>query len=250
MDAPGQKTNLPDTFDPTGKHTLEVLAKANRFNQWMYGIFSKHLEGEVLEIGSGLGNISKLAIDDNLCITLSDYNREYCNWLIKNFSSSPNVRGVLQIDLLRPNFETEYLTLKEKFDSIFLLNVIEHIDDDAKALFNCRFMLKPGGKLIVLAPAYQWLYCKFDSELGHHRRYTAAAMTTLLEKNHMQIVDKKYFNFLGIAGWLVFGKILKKKLLGKSEISVFNSLVPLAKIADWVLFNKTGLSIIITARKH
>lgn len=249
MDASGQTTKLHDTFDPTGTHTLQVLAKANRFNKWMYSMFSKQLKGEVLEIGSGIGNISKLAIDDNLSITLSDYNAEYCNWLTIHFTSSPNVQEVLQIDLLRPGFETEYGRLKEKFDSIFLLNVIEHIEDDAKALVNCRFMLKPGGHLIILAPAYRWLYCKFDKELGHYRRYTTGGMSTLLQKNGMTVIEKKYFNFLGIAGWMLFGKILKRKLIGQSEMSVFDSLIIFAKLADRILFNKIGLSIIITAQK-
>jgi 2-polyprenyl-3-methyl-5-hydroxy-6-metoxy-1,4-benzoquinol methylase len=74
------------TNDPVGLHTLEVVAKANRFNRWMYEQFRQYLKGEVLEIGSGIGNISKLVIEDGYFITISDYNNEYCSYLKKTFS--------------------------------------------------------------------------------------------------------------------------------------------------------------------
>ena len=73
------------TKDPVGLHTLKVIAKANRFNTWMYDQFKHQLKGEILEIGSGIGNISKLVIEEGHFITLSDYNEEYCEVLKKQF---------------------------------------------------------------------------------------------------------------------------------------------------------------------
>jgi 2-polyprenyl-3-methyl-5-hydroxy-6-metoxy-1,4-benzoquinol methylase len=235
--------------DPVGSYTLQVIERANRFNRWMYSEFKSFLKGEILEIGSGIGNISQLVINDGFNITLSDYNAEYCGWLKKKFSNSANVKDIIEIDLLHPDFEKYYSRLREKFDSIFLLNVIEHLADDAKAIANCYFLLRQGGHLIVLTPAYQNLYCRLDKELGHHRRYTIKKLKAILEKRSFSILKMKYFNFLGIWGWLVSGKILRGKKIGRNEMAAFNDLVPLAKILDKLALKKIGLSVIATGIK-
>ena len=236
--------------DPVGLHTLKVLAKAERFNRWMYDQIKHHLKGEILEIGSGIGNISKLVIESDHFITLSDYSKEYCDLLKENFSTNKNVRSLIQIDLLQPDFEKRFSAYKEKFDSIFLLNVIEHIEDDKLSIKNCKYLLKPGGHLILLAPAYSWLFGTFDKQLGHFRRYTIKTLSDLLEKQHFEISSGSYFNITGIAGWFLFGKIFRRRMLGKGEMSAFNSIVPFAKLTDRILAKKAGLSIIITGIKQ
>ena len=244
------KVSTIENRDPVGLHTLEVIAKADRFNKWMYDQFRDQLKGEILEIGSGIGNISQLVIEEGRFITLSDYNDEYCESLRKKFAQQTNVREVIRIDLLDPDFDNKYAIYKEKFDSIFLLNVIEHIEDDLIAVKNCDSLLKAGGHLILLAPAYPWLYCTFDKQLGHHRRYSLKALKDLLKKSAFSILKGDYFNFTGIAGWFLFGRIMNKKMLGSGEMSAFNKIVPLAKAVDKILGRSTGLSIIVTGIKN
>ncbi len=235
--------------DEVGLHTLKVIAKAGRFNRWMYDQIKDHLKGEILEIGSGIGNISRLVIESDHFITLSDYNKEYCSILKESFSGNKNVRDVIQVDLLHPEFEKKFSRYKESFDSIFLLNVIEHIEDDKLSVKNCKFLLKPGGHLILLAPAYSWLYGTFDEQLGHHRRYTIKTMSELLKNLDFDILSGSYFNVTGIAGWLLFGKIFRRRMLGKGQMAAFNSIVPFAKLTDKILARKAGLSIIVTGIK-
>ena len=235
--------------DPVGLHTLEVIAKADRFNRWMYDQFKHRLKGEILEIGSGIGNISKLVIQEGHFITLSDYNEEYCESLKKNFSQNKNVREIISIDLLHIDFENKYAAYKKKFDSIFLLNVLEHIEDDVMAIKNCSFLLNEEGHLILLAPAYSWLYSSFDKQLGHFRRYSLSSLKELLRKEKFSILSGSYFNLTGMAGWFLFGKILKHKMLSSGEISAFNKIVPIAKFFDKLVGRKVGLSIIVTGIK-
>lgn len=237
------------TPDPEGKKTLEVIGKAEQFNQWLYDAIKPFLSGKILEIGSGLGNISKFIIADNFSITLSDYNEDYCYYLKKKYQFSPNVADILKIDLLHHSFKQEYTALKNSFDTIFLLNVIEHIEDDGKALENLSFLLKKNGNLILLAPAFNWLYCKFDRELGHYRRYTRNSMKKLLSSYHFNISYCRYFNAAGIAGWFIFGKLLNRKLIEEKEMSLFNRLVFLFKLIDKALLYMAGLSIISCSTK-
>jgi len=242
-------SEVASTKDPVGLHTLEVISKADLFNKWMYDQFRHQLKSEILEIGSGIGNISKLVIEEDHFITLSDYNEEYCEKLKKQFTGNKNVREIIRIDLLHPDFENRYFSYKEKFDSIFLLNVIEHIKDDLLAVKNCNYLLKPGGHLILLAPAFSWLYSSFDKQLGHYRRYSLKSLSSLLEKNNFNLLSSSYFNFAGIGGWLIFGKLLHQKMLSKGEMSAFNKIVPIAKVIDKLFAKKIGLSIIVTGIK-
>jgi SAM-dependent methyltransferase len=215
----------------------------------MYTTIAPLLKNEILEIGSGLGNISAFAVREGLSITLSDIDPGYNQLLKEKFSSYPNVNDILCINLQQPGFAEHYVSLKEKFDTIFLLNVIEHLEDDRAAVENCRFMLKQGGNLIILAPAYPSLYCRFDKELGHYRRYTRKSLQAILSPSAFTILQNRYFNFPGIAGWFWFGKTLQRKMIGQGEMQVYDKLVPVFKIADALVFNKAGLSVIVTGRK-
>jgi len=236
--------------DPIGSSTLQVIAKADRFNQWMYSEFKSVLKGEILEAGSGIGNISSLVIGDGMSITLSDNNIDYCDWLREKFKGASNLKNVLHIDLAHPDFQNTYFTLKERFDSIFLLNVLEHLEDDHAAIANCNYMMKPEGNLVVLVPAYRWLYCSLDKELGHYRRYTQKTLRTVLENERFTTKKIRHFNCLGIFGWFLSGKIFQSKKLGDGEMGFFNRIVPIARLMDKITFKKIGLSVIITATKR
>jgi len=238
------------TNDPIGSQTLHTLGNADKFNYWTYRQIYPFLKGNILEIGSGIGNISKFVINNQLSFTLSDYNPEYQQFLKENFSHFPNVQAVLSVDLQHPDFCNHYSLLKEKYDSVFLLNVIEHLEDDAIAMENCRFLLKKGGHLIILAPAYSFLFCGFDKELGHYRRYSMKKLISIFPQQSFKILHTQYFNFIGIAGWFIFGKLLNRKMIGSGEMSAFNKLVPFLKLVDHIIFKKSGLSVIVIGKKN
>ncbi|HEX5365128.1 MAG TPA: methyltransferase domain-containing protein [Acidimicrobiales bacterium] len=68
------------------------------------------------------------------------------------------------------------------FDLVLLLDVLEHVEDDARFLDGSVLPhLAPDGLLVVTVPAYQRLYSSHDRALGHHRRYSPARLRALLE---------------------------------------------------------------------
>jgi 2-polyprenyl-3-methyl-5-hydroxy-6-metoxy-1,4-benzoquinol methylase len=233
----------------TGTSTLEVISKADRFNKWMYDTVSPFLHGNILEIGSGIGNISKFFIAQQKPISLSDTNPAYVVELKKSFDASPFVKDIVSIDLADPEFKRKYADNKNRYDSVFLLNVLEHIENDDESVKNLGFLLKKGGVLLVLVPAYNWLFSKMDTALGHHRRYTAGRLSVLLDRNEFTVQKKFYFNSLGIAAWL-YGKVLKHEAIRDTEMNTFDKLVGIAKLADKVLLRSIGLSAIVVATKQ
>ncbi len=228
-------------IDSEGRETLEVIAGSIHFNKWMYDTIRPFCQGKILEIGSGIGNISTFFYKERADITLSDIRNNYREELTTKF---PDVSDILNIDLVHPDFDTAYSAMLNQFDSVFALNVIEHIKDDQLAVKNCCKLLKPGGKLVVLVPAYQSLYNRFDRELEHYRRYNRKTLNSIMQKGGMQHIYDRYFNFMGILGWIVSGAIQKNKTIPKDQMSLFNKFVPIFKLIDLLVLKSVGLSVI------
>ena len=235
--------------DVEGLETLNVVAAADNFNKWMYNTIAPYCSGEILEIGSGTGNISDFFLANNHRICLSDIRENYCQLLEQKFRKNPNVIDIVQLDLVDPDFENKYSKFIGKFDTVFALNVVEHIEDDMLAIANCRKLLKDGGTLIILVPAYQWLYNNFDKELYHFRRYVKKSLSRLFIENKFKIVRAMSFNAFGILGWFVTGSVLKKKIIPSGQMKFYNKLVPMFKLLDNILFKRIGLSVIVVGKK-
>jgi SAM-dependent methyltransferase len=231
-------------IDLEGEDTLNAIAKADKFNFWMYSQMRPFLRGNILEIGSGIGNISDFLIKEFPSACLSDVRVQYTEHLKQHFPK--NI--VLKIDLVHPEFETVYEELLGSFDFVFALNVVEHIKDDLLAASNMAKLLKPSGKMFILVPAYQWLYNSFDVALEHFRRYNKNKIARL-NPDGCQPIQSGYFNAFGILGWFIVGSIFKKKIIPEGNMSLFNKIVPMVKLFDWVLGNRIGLSVILVTEK-
>jgi 2-polyprenyl-3-methyl-5-hydroxy-6-metoxy-1,4-benzoquinol methylase len=239
-----------DGHDPIGEKTLAAIANADKFNKWMYETIKPFCKGHVLEIGSGIGNISQYFLLDNFKTTLTDLRQSYCEVLEQKFKNYSALQGIIKVNLTHPRFETEYASLLESFDSIVAMNVVEHIEDHELAIANCYKLLKPQGHVIILVPAYQWLFNKFDVGLEHFRRYTKKRLINLISKNNFEIMHSQYFNLVAMAGWFVSGSILRKETIPEGQMGLFNKLVPTLKVIDKLIGNTVGISTICVGKKN
>lgn len=235
--------------DPGGFDTLSTFAGATNFNRWLFESIESYCKGTILEIGSGIGNISELLLQGGLPIALSDLRPEYCEILKNRFNNWGNLIGIFQIDLSLSNFEDVHHELLGRFDTVVALNVIEHIQDDILAVRNCRKLLKRDGRLIVLVPAFQSLYNNLDAELGHFVRYKKVSLLRLLDDAEMKTIELKYFNSPAILGWWLNGSILKRKQMSTSQIKVYDTVVPFLRIIDKLISKKIGISLIVVSEK-
>ncbi|MBX3241118.1 MAG: class I SAM-dependent methyltransferase [Chitinophagaceae bacterium] len=235
--------------DPTGKKTLEVFSKAIHFNKWMFNKLAPYFHGHILEIGSGIGNISSLLLEQYVHVNLSDVKYEYCKILQSKFSGNSNLENIYQLNLEDTSLLNHFPELKKKFDTVLVLNVVEHIKDDKQAINNCKKFLNENGTLIILVPAHQFLYNSIDKELGHFKRYDQKSISSLLGSCGLTVIHTSYFNTAGIPAWWLSGSILRKKMVTGSQMRIYDRLIPLFKLAD-IIFNKvSGLSVIAIAQK-
>ncbi|HMT28064.1 MAG TPA: methyltransferase [Bacteroidia bacterium] len=235
--------------DEEGLETLQVISDAHHFNDWMYDTIKPFCHGRILEVGSGIGNISERFFRDKQDIYLSDIRKNYRIFLSQKFPEAFSANRILDLDLVHASFDTEYSSILNSFDTVFALNVVEHIKDHDEAIQNCVKLLKPGGKLIILVPAYQSIYNHLDKELYHYRRYTKKTLEKLFTKNQVQLSNSFYFNAAGIPAWFISGRLQRHKTIPKGQMNFFNSLVPVFKIVDSLLLNSIGLSVVCVGRK-
>ncbi len=226
--------------DVAGEAALETISGLGRFNRWMYETIRPHCHGRMLEVGSGIGNLSRCFLDEGADLVMSDLRPSYVRRLSAQFPG----REVTSIDLVHPRFAEAFASHLGRFDTVFALNVVEHIADDVLALENCRRLTRPGGAVVVLVPAYEVLHNRLDEELGHFRRYTRWTLATAFERAGLSVSRTFHFNAVATLGWAVTGGVLRRPRIPTVEASLFDRLVPAWKLVDRVLGRRMGLSVI------
>lgn len=197
------------------------MAEADNYNEWTFSLFQPYVNGDVLEVGCGVGSFTRRIVENSafnkfLSIDISRDAVEHCR---ARFS--------------HPALEFQQIDAREvqgTFDLIVCMNVLEHIEDHEGALKHLFDLLKTGGKLFLLVPAHQSLYNQFDVEGGHFRRYDKKSIRELLANaagGGKYRLEQFYFNSVGALGyWLVY-KVIKKipQSGAKSEIGLFDKFV-------------------------
>lgn len=222
--------------DRIGKQTLEEFAQTERYNRWIMEILRPHIKGSrLLEVGCGLGNITRL-LAETCRPTALDIRPEYVSRVEKELKV-PALCGDLSQTAL---FQAE-------FDTVICLNVLEHIADQEQALANMRHALHPGGRLLLLVPAFQWLFGTVDQALSHHRRYTRRGLRRLVEGAGFNTLSSRYFNVFGIPGWFLHNRVLRRNELPLGQLRSFDRLVPLLRILDRPFRALAGISVVLIA---
>ena len=196
-----------------------------------------------MEFGAGIGNISELLSSYTpLCLTDTDA-RMLAH--LKNMFSHINDVSVNFLDITQPPPEH----LVGSFQSVIGINVLEHVEDDEKALFHLGNVLKPSGRLLLLVPAKKWAYTDLDRQLGHFRRYEKKELAEKLAKASFHIEKLYFFNLIGLMGWIIRDKIQRSQGLRPSQISIFESMVPILKPIESKVHMPLGISLIAIAQK-
>jgi SAM-dependent methyltransferase len=81
-------------------------------------------------------------------------------------------------------------------DAVVLLNVLEHIEDDAGAMAQTTRLLKPGGVAVIEVPAGPELFDVYDKYLHHYRRYRLHDLCRLVEQAGLSVVERSHLGFL------------------------------------------------------
>lgn len=224
--------------DPTGAATLERLAAdAPRYNRWLTARVAPWVGRRVLEIGAGIGNMAEFFIDRERLV-LAEPEAFYRERLAERFAGRSNVRVVpLRLPAVDPGLAAERL------DTVICLNVLEHVEADGDSLAAMRGLLAPGGRIVLLVPALRFLYGSLDAALGHFRRYTPGELRTKFAAAGLRMAHLEYFNLGGVLGWWLTGRVLRRTLIPRGSLRLYDALVPLFRLERLLPF-RIGQSLI------
>lgn len=235
-EATAPRTGLP-AADQVGAGTLERLAEAPRFNRWMYSRLAPWIGESVLEVGSGIGNLSQFLVHRRR-VVLTDTEPAYRAYLERRFRSAPHVQ-VRSLTL--PAIPDDLR--QDPFDSVVCLNVLEHIEQDGAALEGMRGLLRPGGTAVLLVPAVPGLYGELDRALGHFRRYTKDTLRAVFSRAGMPLRHLEYFNLAGMPGWWFVGRVLRRGMIPSASLRAYDALVPVFRLERFLPW-RIGQSLI------
>ena len=224
--------------DAYGSAILGRLARAPRFNAWMADTIRQYCGQRVLEIGSGVGNLTRRLVPRSQYVA-SDINPLYLDTLHALAAERPYMRA----SYCDVTDSQSFPPVDGGYDTVVCLNVIEHVKDDASALTNIYRALRPGGTAIILVPHGQWNFGTLDDVLGHFRRYSDESVRAVAGQCGFSIKKVFQFNRIGTPAWFLNARILRRTTFGLVQIWSLNLLTPLFRLLEPVL-PWPGLSLI------
>jgi glycosyltransferase involved in cell wall biosynthesis len=233
-----------DLYKDPGAEILDAFSVAPRFNTWMADTIRPHVRKRVLEIGAGMGNLTRVLARGAQRYIASDIDAEHLSRLETRLSHHPNVE-TRACDLSR---SADFEPLAEAVDTVICLNVLEHIEDDLGGLRNIYSALSPGGRAIVLVPCGQEIYGQLDVILGHYRRYSSSQLRSCFEQAGFVVEQVLQFNRISRPSWFITGKLLKRSRISRFQLRMFDRLVWLWRRIDRFLPWKPTSLIVVAAK--
>jgi len=224
---------------------LEIMAQANNYQNWMFRKIAPYLGQRILEVGAGIGNFTRLLLDRELVVP-TDLSPLCVNRLQQRLSDGLHVQPKL-LDLGNPD-DDDWSSFH--FDTIICLNVLEHVENHLRALRFMHSVLEPGGRAVILVPAFQFLYGTIDVKIGHYRRYRRGNLLPVMREAGFTIDHSFYMNVIGIAGWFWNNRVRRIQAEDAGQIRVFDRYIaPWAQQLEELLPPPFGLSLIAVGRK-
>lgn len=219
---------------------LELFKHAHHWKEY-YAKFFKHLlKGNVLEVGAGIGETTHFLCDGTqkswVCL---EPDHELAKEIILK-----KEQGYLPSFIEVKRDTLDGMEANRRFDAIIYIDVIEHIEHDAAELQKASDFLEPGGRIIILAPAHNYLYSEFDKSIGHFRRYNKQMLLEAIPKE-LKKIDLRYLDTVGLFASLANKWFLKQDYPNLKQIEFWdNYIIPVSKIIDSVLFYSFGKTVV------
>jgi SAM-dependent methyltransferase len=218
------KSGSQTLYEVSSAYTVsdqEIMTEAKNYFRWQYDIVEPYLGTRVVEIGCGIGNFTDLLKQRPLQILGLDIDENCIRAHNQRFGGLDRIEA-RQFDALGGDVReiTPFAA-----DTIVCLNVLEHISDDVGALRSMYSILQPGGKACLIVPAFEALRGPIDEHLGHYRRYTKRSLSQAATLAGFGVHEIRYMNIVGMAGWWLNARVLKREAQSKAQVALFDSLV-------------------------
>ncbi|NYF55901.1 class I SAM-dependent methyltransferase [Micromonospora purpureochromogenes] len=219
---------------------LEGLATAVNHRSWFVELAVPHLGDNPIEIGSGLGDYALEWSRHVPRFTATEADPDRLVQLKERLADQPSIE-VRQMLLPHPE--------RGNYSAAVSYNVLEHIEDHVGALRSMRDLVRPGGAVIIIVPAFQFAMSPADIATGHVRRYTKKTLTAAMTEAGLTVETMHYANALGLIGYFMATKVFRLMPKEGPMVKVYDTLVlPATKAAEQRIRPPFGQSVFAVAR--
>lgn len=232
----------PSTYEG---RDLEVLGDMPNYYSWIMHHFRPHVRGRVIEYGSGTGTVSAQLLPHANALTLVEPSPNLVAALRARFAGDSKV--TISAETLEHHVAGVPASAAE---TIVMVNVLEHIEDDQAALSSLLRALSPGGKLLIFVPALQTLMSRLDRLHGHFRRYHRPDLTGKVVRAGGEVEVCRYFDMPGVAPWFLLNTLMGSTTFSPSLVRINDRfVVPIARTMERYLSPPFGKNLILVARR-
>jgi SAM-dependent methyltransferase len=214
-----QRTQLSDDFAAID---LQQMQQARRYTDWIAGQIRPHCGRRVLEVGAGIGNITRRLLGHAEYVCALEPNPTCFESLERDLAG---YRG-FECRPWRIEDCTIEFAAERQIDTIVCVNVLEHVEAEVETLKRFREMLhRPAGRLLLVVPAVPAAYGAIDAALGHYRRYSRRHLRSILLDAGFSIDSLHYSNLIGLIAWFFNARIARRVQQSDSQIKVFDRFI-------------------------
>jgi SAM-dependent methyltransferase len=219
---------------------LDLFAKAVNWKSYFSSFIIPYLNTKILEVGAGQGGTTEAfskEIQDREWLCLEP-DKVLCKKILKLIE---NKRLNNKIKVINGTIEK----IEDKvFDTILYIDVAEHLESPEIELNNAIKILAENGYLIILVPAYNFLYSPFDRNIGHTARYNKKLLKSVVPST-LKKVDMLYLDSAGLLASIMNKYLLKQTIPTEKQILFWDTkLVNISKILDKLIFYSCGKSLL------
>jgi len=225
---------------------LETMSEARNYQAHVFDLVRPHVGAHVLEVGCGIGTMTGQLLDHAERVVCIEPNLNCAARAREALAGRDRVS--IRVSHLEECNRGELQA--QRFDTVVCVNVLEHIEDDVRALTLFRDVVAgTGGRVLIFVPAVQRIYGPHDAALGHHRRYSKRTLRAAFNAAGLDVVSIRYTNPIGLLGWMYNLYVSGNTEHSPAQVRLFDRFVaPWALPVERVFVPPIGLSLFAVGR--
>ncbi len=228
-----------------GGEYLEAQRSLKRYRAWVLAELAPYIGETVAEIGAGLGSYTEALLEFAQRLDLVEPSRKLLPKLTRRFGDADKVT------VFPETAETWLRRMPENtYDTLVMINVLEHIKDDSEVLHGVFRVLRPGGHVVLFVPALPFLFSPVDRLVGHYRRYRIEELKARTRTAGFEIVMARYFDLLGVVPWWIVHTVMGVTRFHGDLLAVYDSIgVPTTRLLERLIAPPIGKNVVLAAQR-